>query len=485
MKPVVALVGRPNVGKSTLFNRITRTRDALVDDFPGVTRDRKYGEATWNETDFTLIDTGGFLGTDDDKFAGEIKFQVKQAIEISDIVVLVLDGKNGISPYDNELVELVRSIPTPVFYIVNKIDSYELEKNLYEFYGLGIENMFPVSGEHKYGMSDFLDELIRTFPQIEYEESDDLINIAVVGRPNVGKSSLINKITGEKRVVVSNVAGTTRDSIDTICDINNKSYRLIDTAGIRRKGKVSQKIEKFSIIKSLKSLDRCDVALILIDSSEGITDQDITIAGYAYERGCGCIFVLNKWDAVDKKKYKQKDFFAGIEHKAKFLSFAPVITVSALTGLRVPKIFNLVDSVYKQYCMRINTGQLNKIIQFATERTEPSLHKGKRIKFYYSTQVAIKPPTFVCFVNYPKAVHFSYQRYMLNQLRDSVGLDEVPVRLLFKLRTGKMDFEKLSDDNKNKRNFNAKDKFSKNKMLKKRERKIQSDRKKKRESKDL
>jgi len=300
MKPIVAIIGRPNVGKSTFFNRVTGTRKALVDNFPGVTRDRHYSDATWDGIEFTLVDTGGFPDQEKDDFAHKIRFQILQAIEDADVIILLLDGKSGISPFDEDVVKILREVATPVFYAVNKIDGIEQEFKLYDFYSLGIEKLYSISAEHRYGISDFLDDLISVLPETVSDETVDMIKIAVVGKPNVGKSSLINKIIGQKRLLVSDTPGTTRDAIDSVCKINDMSYLLIDTAGIRRKAKVSKKLEKFSIIKALRSLDRCDVALIVIDAYEGITEQDITIAGYAFERGCGCIFLLNKWDLVEK-----------------------------------------------------------------------------------------------------------------------------------------------------------------------------------------
>ena len=438
MKPIVAIVGRPNVGKSTFFNRITRSKDALVDNFPGVTRDRIYGDASWNDIEFTLVDTGGFLLEDEDDFTQQIRFQVQQAIEDADVITLLLDGKQGISPFDKDIVEILRTITKPVFYAVNKIDGQEQEKNMYDFCSLGIEKLYPVSAEHRYGISSFLDDLVLALPEFAPEKSQDIIKLAVVGRPNVGKSSLINRILGENRLLVSDIPGTTRDVIDTVCNINGKSYLLIDTAGIRRKGKVSKKLEKFSIIKALRSLDRCDVALIVMDADEGITEQDINIAGYAFERGCGCILLLNKWDLIEKDSKTAKKYYDRLRMEAKYLSFAPAITISALTGQRVSKIFKLVDEVYSQYAMRIGTGQLNRILDQAIKKNEPSLHKGKRLKFYYATQVSAKPPTFICFVNYPDAVHFSYKRYLINQIRAEAGLDKTPVRLFFRQRTGRL-----------------------------------------------
>ena len=439
MKPIVAIVGRPNVGKSTFFNRITRSKDALVDIFPGVTRDRIYGDASWNDIGFTLVDTGGFSLEDKDDFAHQIRFQVKQAIEDADVIVLLLDGKHGISPFDKDIVGILRSVTKPVFYAVNKIDGAEQEKNIFDFYSLGIEKLYPVSAEHRYGISDFLDDLVLALPEFAPEKLQDIIKLAVVGRPNVGKSSLINRILGENRLLVSHIPGTTRDAIDTVCDINGKSYLLIDTAGIRRKGKVSKKIEKFSIIKALKGLDRCDVALIVLDSDEGVTEQDINVAGYAFERGCGCILLLNKWDLVEKDTNTAKKYYEQLRMEAKYLSFAPAITISALTGQRVSKIFRLVDEVYSQYGLRIGTGQINRILERAVKKNEPSLHMGKRLKFYYATQASTKPPAFVFFVNYPDAVHFSYKRYLINQIRSEAKLDKTPIRLIFRQRTGKND----------------------------------------------
>ena len=437
MKPVVAIIGRPNAGKSTLFNRITRTKDALVDNFPGVTRDRHYGSSTWNDVEFSVIDTGGFCRGGNDNFSSLSRDQVHQAISDADAVILLLDGKGGVSPFDSELIEILRELSCPVFYVVNKIDSYEKEENINEFYSLGIDTFYPVSAEHGYGVPDFLDSLVSAFPTSPAEDDTDddgVIKIAVIGRPNVGKSSLINRILGETRVIVSDIPGTTRDSIDTACEINGRQYLLIDTAGIRRKKQVYEKIEKISIIKALQSIERCDIALIMIDANEGITDQDVKIAGYAFERGCGCIFLLNKWDLVEKDDKTLKRYIEKLRMEAKFLSFTPVLALSALTGKRVPKIFDVVNTVYDQYTTRISTGPLNKIFERATLKTEPSLHNGRRIKFFYATQITAKPPTFISFVNSPDGIHFSYQRYLINQIRQETGLDKTPVRLFFRKR---------------------------------------------------
>ena len=436
MKPIVAIVGRPNVGKSTFFNRVTRTQDALVDDFPGVTRDRHYGDAVWNDIAFTLVDTGGF--TEGHEFADEIRFQVYQALEDADIIVLLLDGKEGISPFDRDIIKLLRVTARPVFFAVNKIDGAERESHVSEFFSLGIEPLYPISAEHRYGMADFLDALVDAIVSIvkpsELQTAEGTIGIAVVGRPNAGKSSLINRILGQERLLVSDQPGTTRDAIDTICQVDGKSYLLIDTAGIRRKGKVTRKIKKFSIIKALRSLDRCDVALIVMDAAEGIAEQDISIAGYAFERGCGCIFLLNKWDLVQKDTHTAKEYLVELKKRAKFLGFAPAMTISALTGQRVTKIFKLVDDVYHQYVRRIGTGQLNRILETATTKNPPPLHRGKPIKFYYATQVSSRPPTVVCFVNHPRAVHFSYKRFLINQSREQAVLDKTPRRIFIRPR---------------------------------------------------
>jgi GTP-binding protein len=440
MKPIVAIIGRPNVGKSTLFNRITRRRDAIVDDRPGVTRDRHYGEAVWDKHEFLLVDTGGFVSGDVDQFAAPIRHQVEQAVAQADAVVVVLDGKGGISPFDRDLVNWLRTRDQPIFYAVNKIDGPSLEQQLFEFYALGVEPLYPVSAEHGYGITDFLDDLVDILPPAQAEPDPDAIRIALVGRPNAGKSSLVNRLAGQDRLVVSETPGTTRDAVDTVCEHGGRAYRLIDTAGIRRKSKVDLKLEKFSIIKALQSLERCDVALVLLDAALGVTDQDIKVAGYAHDRGCGAIFVVNKWDLVDKAAVTPRKFELHLRDAAKFLPFAPVITVSALTGQRVNKIYPLVDQVYAQYATRIGTGQINRIVNQATLRTEPPLHKGHRLKFYYTTQISDRPPTFVSFVNFPDAVHFSYQRYLVNRIRSETGLDKVPLRLYFRQRTGKINF---------------------------------------------
>ena len=436
MKPIVAILGRPNVGKSSLFNRITRSKNALVDNTPGVTRDRIYGEALWEDISFTVVDTGGFVAGDPDHFAGPIRQQVQQAIHDADVLVMVLDAKGGLSPYDRDMLALLRDVAKPVFYLVNKVDGQEQEVLLYEFYALGVAPLYPVSAEHGYGVPDFLDVLVAALPAAAPEPAVEMVRVAVVGRPNVGKSSLVNRILGRERLVVSEVPGTTRDAVDAVCKVSHKSYLLIDTAGIRRKGRVDEKLEKFSVIKALQGLERCDLALILLDAHEGVTEQDITIAGYAHDRGCGCILLLNKWDLVEKDNLTTRRYVEELRAASRFLQFAPIMTVSAKTGLRVPRIFELVDAVYTQYAARLGTGQLNRIMERALKANEPPMHRGHRLKFYYTTQVGTKPPTFVSFVNYPDAVHFSYKRYIVNQIREGAGLDKTPLRLLFRQRSG-------------------------------------------------
>lgn len=435
MKPVVAIIGRPNAGKSTLFNRLTQSTDALVDDLPGVTRDRHYGTVNREDTAFTLVDTGGFAGAED-AFSRLSRQQVEEAVRAADALILLLDGKSGPTPYDRELIELSQVFDGPILNVVNKVDGEEQEERCYPFYELGLGSLVSISAEHGYGIHELLDQLAALFPAAPPapERETEAVKIAVIGRPNVGKSSLLNRILGEDRVLVSSHPGTTRDAIDTEFAVDGRAYRFIDTAGIRRKQRVSDKIEKIAIIKALKSIERADVVLIVLDADEGITEQDVTIAGHAFERGRACIFVINKWDLLEKDARTMKQMLDWLRSEAKYLSFAPVITVSALTGKRVGKLFDVIDPVFEQYSRRIGTGPLNRIIEKATERTEPSLHRGRRIKFYYITQAGTRPPTFVCFVNYPEAIHFSYKRYLINQIRTETGLDQVPLRLFFRKR---------------------------------------------------
>lgn len=434
MKPIVAIVGRPNVGKSTFFNRITRSRKALVDNSPGVTRDRNYGDAWWDEVSFTVVDTGGFSDFESEGFGHLVRYQVMQAIEEADAIVMLFDGKEGVTPVDRDLVHQLRRSSKPVFYAVNKIDGPRYESLLADFSVLGLDPLYPISAEDGYGVHDLMDALIDLLPRTSPELASDRIRLAVMGRPNVGKSSLINCMLGDERLVVSEIPGTTRDAVDTICRVNNREYVLIDTAGIRRKGRVRKKLEKFSVIKALRSLNRCDIALVMMDAPEGVTDQDGRIAGYALERGRACIILLNKWDLVKKDSTTAKTCVDAVRDQLKFLSFAPVLTISALTGQRVLKIFEWVDAVYEQYRTRISTGRLNRVFEEIINRHQPPAYRGRRIKFYYATQVSVAPPTFTCFVNYPEGVHFSYERYVINQLREALDLDWTPIRLILRKR---------------------------------------------------
>ncbi|MFO7754181.1 MAG: ribosome biogenesis GTPase Der, partial [Desulfobacteraceae bacterium] len=411
-------------------------------DMPGITRDRLYADAAWDDARFTLVDTGGFLSSDEDVFAPDIREQLHIVIQSADVLVLVMDGREGLSPYDRELARILRKSAKPVFCVVNKVEHEEQLHGLYDFYSAGIEMYYPVSAEHNIGLDDFMEDLVRSLPdeRKEEDEESDTIRLAVVGRPNVGKSSLVNRLFGEKRVIVNEQAGTTRDAVELELDHREKKFVLMDTAGIRKKGRVTDKVEKFSIIKSLQSMKDCDVVLLLIDSVQGVTEQDITIAGHAEEHGCGVLFVFNKWDLVEERSRKRKQLMDELKYKARFLSYAPVLTVSALTGRGAHKILDMVEKIHEQYIHRLGTGFLNRIMEDSVLRVEPPLHKGKSLKFYYTTQVSTGPPVFVSFVNYPEAVHFSYKRYLVNQIRELTGLDYTPMRLYFRERTGKMDF---------------------------------------------
>jgi len=435
MKPIVAIIGRPNVGKSTLFNRLTRSRKALVDDFPGVTRDRIYGDAEWGDLSFTVVDTGGFSEFESEEFAPLVRFQVMQAMEDADAILMLFDGREGVNPVDSNLVQKLRQSKKPVFYVVNKVDDPRHEELLSDFSQLGVDPLYPLSAEHRYGLHDLMDAVIAVLPRVPPPETvTGRVRLAVIGQPNVGKSSLINRILGDERLLVSDQPGTTRDAVDTICKVNGKEYLLIDTAGIRRKKQVKKKLEKFSIMKALRSLSRCHVALVMLDAAKGVTDQDLRIAGYASERGRACIILLNKWDLVEKDSTTAARHLEMVKERMKFLRFAPAITTSALTGQRIFKIFGLVEKVYEQYTRRVSTGQLNRIVENIVARNEPSMFRGRRIKFFYSTQTSVAPPTFVCFVNYPEGIHFSYERYVINQLRESLALDKTPIRVTFRKR---------------------------------------------------
>lgn len=435
MKPVVAIVGRPNVGKSTLFNRITGKRKAIVANEPGTTRDRNYADVHWNGMDFLLIDTGGFETEIKNEVNTHVLQQIELAIEEADLIIFLADGKEGLTPADVEITNRLRRGNKPVLHTVNKIDGQKQEEGIYGFYQLGVETLYPMSAEHGRGVGDLLDNAINLLPpssKTEYDE--DLVKIAVLGRPNVGKSSLVNTILGNERVIVNGKPGTTRDAIDTPVKIGAGKYLLIDTAGIRRKGKISRRLEKFSIIQVLKSIDGCDVALILIDGKEGITEQDARIAGLAHDKGKASILVVNKWDLVEKDTHTASRYVRDIRDSLKFMQYAPVIFVSALTGQRTLKIINLVDRVAEQRQSRVTTSELNRVFEKIIRSHSPPLHRNKELKLYYITQVSTRPPTFVIFANYPEGIHFSYERYIMNKIRESFGFDGTPIRVVFRKR---------------------------------------------------
>lgn len=432
---VVAIVGRPNVGKSTLFNRILGQRKAIVEDFPGVTRDRQYAEVTRFDKPFTLIDTGGFEPVSEDRLLIQMREQSQLAVEEADVILLVMDGRQGLTPSDIEVAAILRRFPKPVLYVINKIDGENLEDAAGEFYTLGADQLHTVSAEHGRGVPDLIDAVLELLPAADRSDEDrDEIRLAVIGRPNVGKSSLVNRLLGYERVVANPQAGTTRDSVDTPFVYNQKRYVLIDTAGIRRKGKVSQRLEKFSVIQALKSMDRAHVALVVIDARDGVTDQDLTVAGYAYEKGRAVILVVNKWDAVEKDNSTMNQYLEKLRFSFTFLSFAPVLFVSALTGQRVAKIMAEVEKVAAEFNRRIPTAALNKIL-IEAERSHPApLYQGKRLKFFYMTQIETRPPTFLAFVSKAEGVPVSYQRYLVNQLRAAFGFTGVPLRISYQDR---------------------------------------------------
>lgn len=435
MKPVVAIVGRPNVGKSTLFNRLLGTRKAIVDDMPGVTRDRNYGSVDRYEVPFILIDTGGFEPVTADRMLQQMREQSQLAMEEADIIIFLMDGKSGLTPADREVVEMLRRVAKPVFYVVNKVDGEKQELDCNDFYALGIDQLFTISAAHNRGVGDLMEAVTATFPrQTEPAEDGVVTRIAVVGRPNVGKSSLVNRLLGFERSVANPTPGTTRDAIDTHFAWNKQRFLLIDTAGIRRKGKTTEKIEKYSVVDALRGIERADVALIVIDAEEGVTEQDARIAGYAYEAGRGCIFVVNKWDALTKNNQSTAKFIDSIRMAFKYLQFAPILFVSAKTGQRINKIMETVAEVAAEYGKRVSTADLVRVFKEATASHHAPLSAGKRVKFYFATQVATKPPTFVVFTNAPEGIHFSYERYLTNQFREAFNFRGTPIRLLFRGR---------------------------------------------------
>jgi GTP-binding protein len=431
-KPTVAIIGKPNVGKSTFFNYIVGSRISIVEDTPGVTRDRVYAETNWRGRNFTVVDTAGIEPESDDTIISQMREQAKIAIDIADVILFLTDVKQGVTAADQEIAIMLKKSKKPVVLVCNKADNMSRDRNeIYEFYNLGMGEPYPVSAANALGIGDVLDALYENFPEKSDDEDDDgRIKVAVIGKPNVGKSSLINKILGENRTIVSNIAGTTRDAIDTEYENEYGKYVLIDTAGIRRKSKVSESIEKFSIMRTLLAIERADVCLMMIDANEGVTDQDAKIAGEAHEAGKGIIIVVNKWDEYEKEtgtleKYK-KDIYA----KLSYLSYAPVIFISAKTGQRVDKLFNMINNVAEQNAMRVSTATLNQVINEAIAIVQPPTDKGKRLKILYGTQVSTKPQTFVIFVNNKELFHFSYERYLVNQIRKEFGLEGTPVRII-------------------------------------------------------
>ena len=436
MKPIVAIVGRPNVGKSTLFNKIGRKRLSIVDDMPGVTRDRIYMDANWLNHEFTMIDTGGIEFDESNHMLASMRQQAQIAMEEADVILFLVDGRAGLTAQDEEVAHVLRRTKKPIVLGVNKIDSPQREVDIYDFYNLGLGDPIPLSASNLMNIGDLLDAVVASFPEnIEDEHDDDEIRIAVIGRPNVGKSSIVNKILGEERVIVSDVPGTTRDAIDTHFMENGIKYTLIDTAGMRRRGKVEEPVERYSVIRSLRAIDRSDVVLLIINAAEGITEQDKKIAGYAHESGRGVVIVVNKWDIYPEKDDKSTlRFTEDLRDEIGFLQYAPVLYASALTGQRVSRVTALVKYVAEQQSMRIKTSILNELIRDAISVNPPPMHRGRQLKILFMTQVDIRPPKFILFVNDPELMHFSYLRFIENKLREHFGFEGTPLRLIVRKR---------------------------------------------------
>ena len=431
-KPIVAIIGKPNVGKSTFFNYIVGSRISIVEDTPGVTRDRVYGESNWRGRDFTLIDTGGIEPESSEVILSQMRLQANIAIDLADVIVFLTDIRQGVTAADEEIALMLKKSKKPIILVCNKADDYQkFENDIYEFYKLGLGDPMPVSAANAKGIGDVLDKIYEKFPvKEENEEDNERIKVAVIGKPNVGKSSLINKILGENRNIVSDIAGTTRDAIDSYFENENGKYTFIDTAGIRRKSKVTDKIEKYSVMRSILAIERADVCLMLIDANEGVTDQDAKIVGEAHEAGKGIIIVVNKWDEYEKTTGTLEKYKKEIYNKLSYLSYAPIIFISAKTGQRVNKLFGMINEVAQNNSKRITTGQLNQVINEAIAVVQPPSDKGKRLKILYGTQVSIKPPTFVIFVNKKDLLHFSYERYLVNQIRKEFDLQGTPIRII-------------------------------------------------------
>ena len=438
-KPIVAIIGKPNVGKSTFFNYLAGSRISIVEDTPGVTRDRVYAETNWRGRNFTLIDTGGIEPESEDIILSQMREQANLAISMADVIIFLTDIRQGITAADREIALMLKKSKKPIVLVCNKADNFDKDRQeAYEFYNLGLGEPYPISATNAIGIGDVLDKIYESFPQkTEGEEEDNTIKVAVIGKPNVGKSSLINNILGENRAIVSNIAGTTRDAIDTEFENEKGKYVLIDTAGVRKKSKVKESIEKFSIMRTLLAIERADVCLMMIDATEGVTDQDAKIAGEAHEAGKGVIIVVNKWDAMEKETGTLEKYKKEVYERLKYLSYAPIIFISAKTGQRVHKLFDLINYVAEQNSMRISTSMLNQVINEAIAIVQPPTDKGKRLKIYYGTQASTKPPTFVIFVNRKELFHFSYERYLVNQIRKEFGLEGTPVRIIAREKNDK------------------------------------------------
>ena len=433
-KPIVAVVGRPNVGKSTLFNRLAGERISIVQDTPGVTRDRIYADVEWLNHKFTLIDTGGMEIGAEDVILKQILQQAEIAIETADVILFVTDIKQGVTDEDRQVANFLRRTKKPIILAVNKVDKMEKENlEIYEFYELGIGDPVAVSAGQALGLGDLLDQVTGHFPSLDVEEDEDeVIRVAIIGKPNVGKSSLINKILGEDRLIVSDIPGTTRDAIDSPIEVDGVKYVFIDTAGMRRKSKIKEEIERFSIIRAVAAVERCDVAILVIDAQEGITDQDTKIAGIAHERGRAAIVAVNKWDAIEKNDKTMNQYLKDIGNELAYMPYAPKVFISAYTGQRINKMLELIQTVFQNHALRISTGLLNDVLIEATAMQQPPADKGRQLKLYYMTQVSVKPPTFVMFVNDRELFHFSYRRYIENQLRDAFGFVGTPIHFIIR-----------------------------------------------------
>ena len=439
MKPLVAIVGRPNVGKSMLFNKLCGQRLSIVEDTPGVTRDRLYAECEWRDRTFDIVDTGGIEPGTDNEILSFMRQQAEIAIQNADVIIFVCDIKTGLTASDHEVGKMLLKSGKPVVLAVNKMDQVgRTNPDIYEFYNLGLGDPIAVSAVHGHGTGDLLDACFEHFPpETEEEPEDDVIKVAIIGKPNVGKSSLVNRILGQERVIVSNVAGTTRDAVDSYFENEQGKYVVIDTAGMRKKSKVDDPIEKFSVLRSTMAIERCDVCLILIDAQEGVTEQDTKVAGMAHEAGKACIIVVNKWDAVEKDDKTMDRMREEVRRDLAYMTYAPIVFISALTGQRVNRLFELINYVNDQAAMRITTGMLNTLLADATQRVQPPSDKGRRLKIFYMTQVGVRPPHFVCFCNDAKLFHFSYQRYIENQIRNTFGLEGTPVVLTVRQKSDK------------------------------------------------